>query len=258
MGKKNERMNQLVDLLILKNGATVKELASHLQVSEMTIRRDLSVLHEKGIVNNVYGAAILNPDNNITESGKYHINAAVDSHHDEKERIGKFASTLINANDMLIIDTGSTTGAVAKYINPEQPLKVLCYNHNTLNFLVGKPKIKLIFSGGFYHANTQMFEGPQGIALIESVRASKVFISAAGIHETMGITCVNGYEVATKRAIMKSSYERILVADSSKFSVIQTAFFAELEEIHTIITDTGISQQWISLIEEKGIKLHIV
>ena len=254
MSKKNERMNQIIDILKTKNGDSIKDLATYFNVSEMTIRRDVDTLCKEGIVTNLHGAVIMNPENNTP----YQLTAALTSHFSEKDRIGKFAASLAVPGDTLIIDTGSTTQYIAKYLPADLPLTVLCYNYNVLSHLLHKPNIKLIFPGGFYHSDTQMFESKEARALIHNTRATKTFISAAGVHESMGITCVNGYEVDTKHAGMQSSFERILTIDSSKFSVIQSAHFANLEEFNTIITDSNISEKWMNLIQGMGITLHIV
>jgi Transcriptional regulators of sugar metabolism len=253
--KKTQRMDKIIEILATKNGASTRELASLLGVSEMTIRRDVIVLSENNIVTNLYGAVIINPS---SEKETYQLDSALTSNYSEKEQLGKFAASLISPNDIIIFDTGSTTEAVAKYIPDDMPLTILCYNNNILNHLLTKPNIKLIFSGGFYHPNTQMFESKEGRTLIQSTRATKVFVSAAGVHEAMGVTCANGYEIETKRAILQSGFEKILVVDSSKFSVIQSAYFAELSQFQTIITDDKITQEWISIIENLGVTLHIV
>ena len=259
MKKKIQRANKIIEILKENNGATVKYLASTLGVSEMTIRRDLQVLKDNNIVNNVYGATIYNPSNKIEEFGpSYNINDEVIKHKDEKFRIGKAAATLVQPNDIIIIDTGTTTQHLAENIQKDLKLTALVYNINILNALKNNPNINLIFSGGYFHPNTQMFESPEGISLIEKIRAAKVFISAAGIHNQLGVTCSNNYEVATKRAVIKSSVEKILLADSDKFDVVKSSYFADLSEFNTIITDSNLSDEWINHIKDLGIKLITV
>lgn len=259
MKKKIQRANKIIEILKENNGATVKYLASTLGVSEMTIRRDLQVLKDNNIVNNVYGATIYNPSNKIKEFGpSYDINDEVIKHKDEKFRIGKAAASLVQPNDIIIIDTGTTTQHLAENIQKDLKLTALVYNINILNALKNNPNINLIFSGGYFHPNTQMFESPEGISLIKKTRAAKVFISAAGIHNQLGVTCSNNYEVATKRAVIKSSVEKILLADSDKFDVVKSSYFADLSEFNTIITDNNLSDEWINHIKDLGINLITV
>lgn len=258
MKKKYERINQLLEIIKSKSSISVKELASQIEVSEMTIRRDIEVLKNKGYVNTLYGSVIYTGNTSLSLSDSYHLHDAKGSHNEEKDRIGAFAATLVENDDILIIDTGSTTEPMARSLNADLDITVLCYNHNILNILLEKPNINIIFSGGYYHPNTQMFESKEGLSLINRTRATKVFISAAGIHKSLGVTCANNYEIATKHAIFNSSVKKILLADSSKFSVVKSAWFAELKDFDMIITDSGISKEWVDYISDLNIPLHIV
>ena len=247
MSKKLDRTNKLIEILKEKNGASVKELANILQVSEMTIRRDLEFLKSNNIVTKVYGATIYNPSNSIDKlSSNYNINDELIKFEHEKNKIGKAAAKLIKNNDVIIIDTGTTTE------------KLAMNNANILDVIRKKKNIKMIFSGGYYHPNTQMFESPEGISLIKNIRASKVFVSASGVHETLGITCSNNYEVATKKAILNSSFEKILLLHSDKFGKVNSSYFADLNEFDTIITDANLSDEWKNRIDSLKIKLILV
>lgn len=261
MSKKYERINKLIQILKECQGASVKELSDKFNVSEMTIRRDLYILIRQNIVINQYGAFFYNEENQKAMENlddKYALDNAVTSNVDKKMRIGSFAASLVCENDILIIDTGSTTEFLANGLASNLKATVLCYNRNILNHLVDKQNISIIFAGGYYHENTEMFESVEGLSLISHTRANKVFISAAGVHETLGVTCANNYEIATKQAIFKSGVEKILLIDSSKFSIVKSAYFANIEDFDQIITDHDINSEWIQQIQSKNIKLHIV
>lgn len=258
MSKKTDRINLLIDIIKSKNGASVKELASLLGVSEMTIRRDLIVLEQNNIVNNVYGAAIYNPAHKEITDSCYELTNAKTTQDFEKSKIGAFAASFIQPGDIVVIDTGSTTEMLAEHIDDKLEATVLCFNANILNSLRHKDKLSLIFSGGRYHPKTQMVESAEGIELIQSMRFNKAFISAAGIHHNLGVTCVYHYEIATKKAILQSSLEKILLLDSSKFNQVKPAYFANLEDFDVIITDDSLPAEWKKQIEDAGIKLYLV
>ncbi len=253
--KKTERKSKIMDILKKQNGISAKELANIFNVSEMTIRRDLEDLKKSDLILNSYGAFFIN-DSSQMEG--YFLDNASTKYTLEKKLIGEFAASLVTQNDILIIDTGSTTEVLTKALPTDIPLTALCYNYNILSQLVQKPNINTIFAGGYYHADTQMFESTQGLSLIQATRANKVFISAAGIHETLGVTCANNYEIATKQAIFESGIEKILLADSSKFDIVKPSYFAEISNFDTIITDNKISQKWVDILTQYNIKLHIV
>lgn len=257
MSKKITRINALIDILKTKNGASVKDLSEILNVSEMTIRRDLKLLKENKIVNNVYGATIYNPTNQIQKMDEsYEFISEYTKHDSAKESIGRCAANLIQPDETIIIDTGTTTEKMISHIKDNQNLTILCYNANALAKLTSK-NISLIFAGGYFHPNTQMFESPEGIAFINRTRAHKAFISAAGVHESLGVTCAYNYELATKSAILHSSMQKILLVDASKFGVVKSGLFAELSIFDTIITDDKISPEWQNIIHNAGIELII-
>ncbi len=257
MGKKEDRRIQLIEIIKSKNGASVKELASLLDVSEMTIRRDLDILEQDHIVTNVYGAAIYNPATK-EQNDLYELSHAKSSQDHEKKSIGSFAASFIKPGDIIVIDTGSTTEMLAEHIDDNLEATILCYNANILNSLRSKENLSLIFSGGHYHPKTQMVESAEGIDLIHSMRFTKAFISAAGVHKSLGVTCVYHYEIPTKKAIMNSSVEKILLLDSSKFDQVKPAYFANLEDFDIVITDEGLSKEWEEELKAKNITIYTV
>ena len=103
-----------------------------------------------------------------------------------------------------------------------------------------------------------MFECAESLEIIRRSRSSKVFVSAAGIHENLGVTISGEYELACKREILKAGVERILLADSSKVGKVEPCFFGELTSFEKIITDTGLSKEWCDLVRSKGIELVLV
>ncbi len=264
MNKKIRRMNQLVNILKESRQYTVKELASRLDISEMTVRRDLAELREAGLMDQLIvqgqeagggGETRELPDDAERE---YDLGDAQILQNAEKDRIGAFAAGLIEPGDIIIIDTGSTTDKLVRYVPGQQNITVLCYNFNVLSQLQKKSGVNLIFAGGYFHPKDQMFESDEGLALIRNIRAHKLFISASGVHEKLGMTCGHDYEVRTKRAVLQSALTKILLADSTKFGKVRSAYFAQLSEIDVIVTDQGLSPEWRGLIDQMGIKLHLV
>lgn len=250
MNKKMERQEKLLQIIKTQGMLSVKSLASMLTVSEMTVRRDLKDLHcENGSTDSIQRDCA---------DGNYSLLAAAQKAYRQKERIGQFAASLIASGDVIIIDTGSTTARMLPHIPSNHNLTVVCYNANVMLELRGRQGIQLFMCGGVYHENTEMFESVESIQFIKRIRANKVFLSAAGVHEQLGITCANNYEVPTKNAIIKSASEKILMADSSKFGQIRSSYFCELSDINTIITDTDLSADWRERILSKGIVLHLV
>jgi DeoR family deoxyribose operon repressor len=252
------RLKQIVEILYKREKIQVRELAQLLDVSEMTIRRDLGALSESGIALNVRGLAMLNARLDMkAENGRYSLQLAAHSHLKEKDRIGARAAALIDDEDCIIIDNGTTTERLARSIAPDLKITVLTPSLNIIGCLCNNPNISLICGGGYFHRDTSLFESLEGILLIDRIRANKVFVSTSGVHRILGVTCTNCYELTTKQAILRSGAEKILLTDSSKFGVIKTTFFAALDDFDRIVTDRNLSPEWADCIRERGIELTI-
>lgn len=260
MSRKTERLSQLLDILKERNGSSVKELAETLSVSEMTIRRDLKILNSMELVHNFYGGTAITSKENSIEAfdRKYSLLDAKIEMSEEKAKIGNYAASLVEEDDIIIIDIGSTTEYMAASLSPSLRATVICCTFNTMQHLNNNSNLKIILPGGYYHNNTQMYESVEGVSLMRNLRAKKAFISAAGVHKTLGITCANSYELETKKAIIDSGAEKILLVDSSKLGQVQSSYFAQLNIFDKIITDSGINDDYKSHLRNLGIDLHIL
>ncbi|MDO5027024.1 MAG: DeoR/GlpR family DNA-binding transcription regulator [Tissierellia bacterium] len=256
MNKKTERRKEIIKVLQLRNGVTIKELSGLFNVSEMTIRRDLQTLESENIIQLVHGAAIYNPKNDtdkiITD---YNLVTEKNRHNEAKNRIGKYAASLIDSKDFIIIDTGSTTERILPSVGIDKNFTLLCYCSNIMIPAITKPNIKLIMGGGEYKHDTMMFASTNTVDYIKRIRATKVFVSAAGVDDKFGVTCTQEYEIDVKKAAMSSSIEKILLVDSSKFGKVTSAYFAEIEDFDMIITDRELASDWEEKILEKKIEL---
>ena len=192
LSKKDERLNRLIEILEQQNGVSIRELTVMLDVSEMTVRRDLETLKARNVILDIPGAAVLNPQRKSgMDEEYYHLSAATRTHKKEKERIGRYAASLIQPEDCVIIDNGSTVEYLADNIPRDIQLTIVTYNLNILNKIYTNPNISIIFGGGYFHPDTMSFEAQESIQMIENVRATKVFVSAAGVHDQMGVTCMS-------------------------------------------------------------------
>ncbi len=258
ISKQEERLVKILNILKLSNPATVNKLAQLLEVSHMTIRRDIEILEKENKVEVFHGGIMLLDSKKMSDWKEYSLADATTVMCEEKKRIGLKAALMLKENDSIILDTGSTAEFIARAINQNMPLTITCF---TLNTLMNVSKLKegnIIFPGGYFHKNTLMFESAEGINIIKKNRASIAFVSASGISSSLGVTCSNGYERETKLAIMSSSQRKILVADSSKFDVVHSTYFADLTDFDVIITDSGIPDKYRDFCESNGITLITV
>ena len=257
MSTKSLRIEKITDELKNKKILSIKELSNTLDVSEMTIRRDIAELEKQDIIDVFYGGVSLKSIKNGSAQ-TYQLEKEAGEKTDEKRRIAQKAISLIEPNDAILIDTGSTTGMMMDYFTEDMNQIIYCYALNIINMACSKPNLRVVACGGYYHSNTGMFESEEGSNLINKTYINKVFFAARGISKEVGITTAEPYEVNIKKAALKAGEKKILLADSSKFGKAGYAKYAELEEIDTIITDSGLSSDYKKMIEDRGIELLIV
>lgn len=260
MSKKEERLSKIISILKENNGCSVKDLADSLEVSDMTIRRDLKILEEQKIIESFYGGAVYNQNinNPLNDSENYDIGFNSQVMEREKILIGKKAYDLIEEDDIVIIDVGTTTEKLTEAVDGRKNFTALIFSSNNLINLMDKQNVDIIFSGGFYHRDTGMFVADDSSSVIENTRATKLFLSAAGIHEKLGMTCANAYELDTKKKIINNSLEVILLADSSKFGQVKSAFIGNLSVVDKVITDKNISDRWLEILAKEKIETILV
>lgn len=258
---KASRKTKIISILEEENSASVKSLAETLNVSEMTIRRDLAELEKSNITKLKHGIAKIDKSlasNSDVNNKLYNVDIADNSMINEKLRIVDYAASLVSEGSTIIIDNGTTMDLLGSALNKDRPLTVVTPNLRVANQLVDNRAIELTLTGGLYHHETAMFEGTQAIEILKQVRANIGFVSALAIQGKMGITCSKPYEILLKQAIIKSSFKRILLADSSKFNELSSYHFAYIEDFDMIISDKGLPEDFIQLIKGKDVELILV
>ena len=116
----------------------------------------------------------------------YSMNNARISMIQEKRRIAKKAVSLIEPNDIIFIDAGSTGEILASFIPADIPLTVICFALNIASEISKKPNCKLILAGGYYHSSSMVFESSEGLELLRHNRANKAFITSQGDQYRVG------------------------------------------------------------------------
>ncbi len=257
MSSKTERIKKITSELMKKKVMSIRELTNVLDVSEMTIRRDVAELEKQNVIDVFFGGVSLK-SKKINGNYNYQIENEVSKKEEEKRRIAQKAASLIEPNDVILIDTGSTTGMMLDYITDDMNQIVYCYALNIINRACSKSNLKVVACGGYFHSNTSMFESEEGANLIKKTHLNKVFLAARGISKEVGITTAEPYEVDMKKTALEASEQKILLADSSKFGKAWYARYADLKDIDIIISDSGLDSEYRKMIEGQGITLHIV
>ncbi len=250
------RINKVINLIEQQKEISVKEISEIMHVSEMTIRRDLDALERRGTINRTHGGAVL-LDPNTSVRYPYILGEQVTKNTREKNLIGIKAASLVRPHETIFLDSGTTTPFIAKNLSPDLPITVLCYTFTNALEFYPRRDTNLILLGGVFHRDSNIFHSDENYELIRKTRADTAFISTGGLDPEMGLTTFFDYEASIKREMIRSARHIVLIADSTKFGNISVTHFADLNEIDTIITDNGLSEEFRKIIVDRGIELII-
>ncbi len=251
--KKTERKEQMLQVLEQEDMMHIAELAACLEVSEMTARRYVAELDPA--VRLVGAHVLLQKARSGRRSDTYLMAVEKDRNIDMKRAVGRAAARLVEENDVIFIDCGTTTPFIAQHIDEHIAFKAICCSLNIFNILHSLKGCQIMLTGGAYHESTQVFSSSHALEMIRDIRITKAFISAAGVNQKLGLTCFNQYETDLKREVMKFSQQVYLVADSSKFSDVKIAYFGDVVQVDTIVTDNGLAVDDESWIRSMGVDL---
>lgn len=230
--KKSERIRQLDERLRAAGVLHLREAAEHLGVSEMTVRRDLAASPD---LFSYFGGYILPAGGE--RASTYRLDTEADAHAEAKELAGRAAARLVEPDDTIFIDCGTTTPRMIDHLPVTGRLTVITYAMNIAARVAGRPNTSLILLGGLFHASSQTFSGEEALRTLERLGISKAFISAGGVHAQHGVTCSNFHEVPIKQAVLARAGVAYLVVDTSKLDKIKPAYFARPEQFARVITD---------------------
>lgn len=248
-----ERRNKILDLIKEEKSISCKNLSDVLDVSISTVRNDLKVLENQGELSRLYGGAILTEnDLTIAVSKREIINA------NAKEKIGKKAAELIKNGDIIFLDGSSSGIFMTKYIKNKENVTVITNANRVLLELCECENINLICIGGNYRKKNMTYVGKVTLStILENYFASKFFFSCLGISMNIGLSDSNETEFDIKRAMAEVSNQRIFLCDATKFGKMGFLKFMDLEVIDAIVTDKPLNDEWMRLLNDKNIEVHV-
>ena len=253
-----ERLERLKNLLIKSNGIGIKELAKILDVTEMTVRRDLKSLLETGDAVIVRGVAVYRPKAVSVEAQVYSIEDQKKVMEEEKERIGKKATELLVVGDVVFLDVGTTVEKLVLSMEDNMQITAMCFAANTLFQLQKKNISQIIMGGGYYHPSSTVFESEAIIPIMNGLRATKAFIAPAAVDMDLGLTCSVPYDKTIKELEIKNSQKVIALITSNKYGKVKSTQFGTWNDGDVVITDKGIPKEWVDFFKDRDIELFIV
>lgn len=245
------RRRRLMELISRQGYATLDELVRVLGVSESTIRRDLEVLDLAGSVKRTHGGAVYAGELRSMPAFDERTGTAVA----EKRAIGQAAADRLQDGDTVLLDGGTTTLEVARALVGRQ-VQVVTNSLPIAQLLASSHQTDLILIGGYVYPRTGVALGPLAIAMMQSIRVRTAILGAGGIVPE-GIYNSNLLLVETERQMMSCGQEVMIVADHTKFGRLALARLCGLEQVNSIVVDSGLADEHRAFLEAAGVAIHV-
>ena len=244
----DQRRTMILQTLEIEGFVSLSQLVEQLQSSESTVRRDLESLETAGQIRRTRGGAAF-----CGESLSPLETRAVQSTK-EKQAIGRAAAALVQPDDAILIDGGTTTLEMARCLTG--PAQVVTNSIGIAQLLANQPKIELTMIGGVLFPKTGVALGPIAQQCLSGLHPRRLFMGAGGVAEE-SLFNSNQLLVDTERRMIEVTEEVILLVDHTKFGHRSLVPLCRLDLVDHVITDAGISDEWRDRLTSLGIELTI-
>lgn len=249
-----ERQNRILQIIAEQGAVTVADLSHRFDVSDMTIRRDLSALERASLLRRIHGGA-------VSARGRSYeppVLSRVQESRSSKQAIGAFAASLVHEGDSIALDIGTTTLELAHNITRLHDITVLTNCLPIANLLTDQPGIRLMLSGGIVRPGEHSLIGPVAEYTFSRFYIDKAFIGIGGVDLNAGLTEYNLEDAEVKRRMIENCRSCILLTDSSKFGRKTFASVAPLSVLNAVVTDDGLDETYRAALTEMGITVYAV
>jgi DeoR family transcriptional regulator of aga operon len=248
-----ERRRAILEMIDREGRVLVKDLASRFQTSVVTVRKDLEILHSRGLLQRTHGGALPAQAGALVDPS---LSEKEKQHRKEKQRIGDAAAALVKEGESVILDSGTTTTEVARALRNGRRLTVITNAVNIATELAGS-SIEVILTGGTLRENSFSLVGPLAEETLRRLSADILFLAVDGFDVRVGPTTPNLAEAHVNQVMVETSRRTVVVCDSSKFGRRSLCQITALSNIHHVITDSRISKGDLEALAVAGIKVTI-
>ncbi len=248
-----KRKKLVLDLLNERDAITVQDVVKRCGVSEITIRRDLLDLENKGLIIRTHGGAVKTRavDHLFTYDQRFTRNK------ENKEAICQAASRFISDNDILFVDCGTTMIHLTRYIPKCESITVITNSLPVVSELINFPNVKLVLVGGEALSERKAIYGPVAERNIMQYHANKAFVGADGVTLAKGLSSFDEKESAITLKMIENADDVYLLCDSSKIGRDSYITFAPISQVDCLITDSDLDQSLLSNYREQKINIIV-
>jgi DeoR family transcriptional regulator, fructose operon transcriptional repressor len=246
-----ERQEEILALIRQEKRVSVTSLADHFAVVGETIRRDLADLENRGLIRRVHGGAI--PLERVT------FEPPIEARHDlmrpEKERIALAALAELPGEGSAFIEAGSTTSFLARVLPADCSLTIVTNGGYIASSLARQPNLTVLAVGGRVRSRSLACVDDWALDTLSKLRVTVAFLGTNGLSVENGLTTPDPAEAAVKRAMLSIAPYTVLLADHSKIGVVSLLRYGELDQIDTLITDSGLPESQECDLQDAGIRV---
>ncbi len=254
--KQESRLVVIQKLLQQSGSVSVEDLSEKLDVSVVTVRRDLNMLEERGLLRRTHGGAeSIEPLFYEPFRNDRSFQAQVSRFADEKRRIGRAAAELIQPGENIALTPGTTTTEVVRGIPLNHNVTVVTNTVNIAMELSKRKDVSVFVTGGYLRGEWFSLVGPTAIHAIDHVVIHTLFIGADGIDPSWGATCFSPDEATLNGTMVKHARRKIAVVDQSKFGVVAGWQICQAGDLDILVTDANATDEMIAPFEKMGIKV---
>jgi DeoR family transcriptional regulator of aga operon len=249
-----ERRREILELLQAEGRVLVRDLSKRFRTSLITIRKDLEFLHHQGQLERTHGGALplrtgALRDRTLQEKERLH--------RQEKLRIAAAAVRMIRPGQVVILDSGTTTTAIARACRQFRSLTIITNATNIAQELAGT-SVEVLLTGGTLRKNSFSLVGPLAEESLRRLSADLLFLAVDGFDVRYGLTTPNLLEARVNRAMAEASRRTIVVCDSSKFGRRSLSLIMPVSAVHETITDRKIMKPYLKALRDADIEVTLV
>lgn len=249
-----QRQSRLQELLARQGMSDLDSLAKTLDVSQSTVRRDVEALAARGLARRTHGGVIWLGER-TGPTRLYVFDQKLDDQVEAKRQIARAAADLVQLGQTVLIDGGTTTYYLAEAL-AGRPLQLVTNSLPIAQVFLNDEKVEVILTGGLLYPRYGVFLGPGAESMLESVHASMLFLSVAGIFESH-LYNQNLLLVHSERKMMEQAQQIVLLVDHEKFGQQALVRLCDLKEIDVVVSDAGIGEAERKIVEQAGCQLIV-
>jgi DeoR/GlpR family transcriptional regulator of sugar metabolism len=254
--KQQARLTAILGNLQQSGSVAVEELSERLDVSLVTIRRDLDVLEQQGLLRRTHGGAVsIEPLFYEPFKNDRSFQAQVERFSQEKRRIGRAAANLIERGETIALTPGTTTTEVIRGLPLNHEITVVTNTVNVAMELSKRKDLRIFVTGGHLHGDWFSLVGPTAVQSLSQLLITTVFIGADGVDAKWGPSCFSPDEAHLNSVMVRHARRRIAVVDHSKFGVVAGWRICPASDLDILVTDTGATAAMTEPFEKANVKV---